>query len=198
MKSLAPKRKPMATRVSPTPMDDVMGDLETLGRRAGCAVLSIGAVAFNPDGGLGKEFYIVINRKSQVELGLHEDDETLKWWASQTEEARQVLEDAGSLKKSVPLDVALVQFNKYIISLGGAKVKLWGNGSDFDNSILINLYAAAKMLIPWGAYNNRCYRTLKSIIGGPKLVCEGTHHNALDDARSQALHAIELFKLLRA
>ena len=23
----------------------------------------------------------------------------------------------------------------------------------------------------------------------------GTHHNALDDAKSQALHAIELFKL---
>lgn len=184
--SLKPKLK-----VVPLPMDDVMGDLETLGRRAGCAILSIGAVAFGPTG-LGKEFYIVVNRRSQIELGLHEDDDTLKWWASQTEAARQVLTEADDPKKSVPLPVALVQFGKYITSLGGAKVKLWGNGSDFDNAILVSLHAACKLEIPWGTYNSRCYRTLKAIKPGPKAVRGGTYHNALDDARTQASHAIQL------
>jgi DNA polymerase III epsilon subunit-like protein len=42
------------------PMSDVMIDLETLGRRPGCAILSIGAVEFGP-AGLGRELYIVLD-----------------------------------------------------------------------------------------------------------------------------------------
>lgn len=194
---LAPKRKaaPKPVVVDITPMSDVMIDLETLGRRAGCAVLSIGAVEFCPRRGLGKELYVVINRPSQRELGLHEDPETLKWWLSQTEAARQVLEDAED-KKAVTLDKALAQLTTFLTPLGLRRVKIWGNGGDFDNAILTNLYAAIGQNVPWDFWNNRCYRTLKNLVPSEKLKREGTYHNALDDAKTQAMHAVELMRRL--
>jgi hypothetical protein len=174
-------------------MCDVMIDLETLGRRPGCAVLSIGAVEFCPERGLGKELYVVVNRPSQRALGLHEDQETLKWWSSQTEAARQVLADAEA-KTSVSVEKALAQFTTFLTVIGLRRVKVWGNGADFDNAILTCLYGAIGQTPPWDFWNNRCYRTLKNIKGGPKLKREGTYHNALDDAKTQALHAVQLLK----
>lgn len=177
-------------------IDNVMIDLETLGQRPGCAILSIGAVEFGPSG-LGREFYVVVNRRSQLELGLHEDDRALAWWAKQTEAARQVLDDAGKKTKSVPLEKALHQFTTWLSPIGFKRVKVWGNGSDFDNAILNCCYGAVKADVPWDFWNNRCYRTLKGVVDGPKINRQGTYHNALDDAKTQALHAIELHKLLR-
>ena len=60
-------------------MQNVMIDLETLGRRAGCAILSIGAVAFDLKQGLGEEMYVVVNRQSCNAAELHEDLSTLDW-----------------------------------------------------------------------------------------------------------------------
>lgn len=177
------------------PMSDVMIDLETLGRRPGCAVLSIGAVEFCPHRGLGKELYVVVNRPSQRDLGLREDPETLKWWAGQTEAARQVLADAEA-KTSVSVEKALAQLTTFLAVMGLRRVKIWGNGADFDNAILTCLYGAIGQTPPWDFWNNRCYRTLKNLVPGPKLVREGTYHNALDDAKTQARHAIELMKQL--
>ena len=195
--SLIPKRRDRSPLKKPEqldldPLTDVMIDLETLGRRPGCAVLSIGAVEFGPRG-LGRELYVVVNRKSQVELGLHEDDSTLAWWAQQTEAARQVLDDAGK-KTAAPLEQALAQLTSWLTPIGLKRVKVWGNGADFDNAILSCCYGALKADVPWDFWNNRCYRTLKNLIPGPKLSRGGTYHNALDDAKSQALHAIELLK----
>lgn len=178
-----------------TPMEHVMVDLETLGRRAGCSVLSIGAVEFDARRGLGKEFYVVVNRPSQRALGLHEDPETLKWWASQTEAARQVLDDAEA-ETAVSVEKALAQLTTFLAPLGLRRVKIWGNGGDFDNAILTNLYAAINQVPPWDFWNNRCYRTLKNLVPSEKLKRTGTYHNALDDAKTQAAHAVELMRRL--
>lgn len=175
-------------------MSDVMIDLETLGRRPGCAILSIGAVAFSPEG-LGKELYVVISRPSQASLGLHEDPETLKWWLSQTEAARQVLSDAAA-ETAIPLEKGLSQLTTFLSQFGLRRVKVWGNGGDFDNAILTNLYAAINQVPPWDFWNNRCYRTLKNLVPSEKLKRTGTYHNALDDAKTQAAHAVELMRRL--
>lgn len=177
------------------PITDVMVDLETLGRRAGCVVLSIGAVGFGPSG-LGKECYLILSIRDQQDYGLHEDPETLAWWAKQSPEARRVLTEASASK--LLLRDALLQFNAYLEAhYRISQVKLWGNGSDFDLAILINLYAAAGLEAPWKFWNHRCFRTLKnfypSIKGAERT---GTYHNALDDAKTQALHAIELMAKL--
>lgn len=177
------------TAVPSPPMDNVMVDLETLGRRAGCAILSIGAVAFDAQSKrLGPEFYVVVDRASQ--LNLHTDPETLKWWEGQSVEARAVLTD----KAAIPLGDALIKFNQYLSQFSFTKVKVWGNGADFDNAIMASCYGAAGLEVPWSFWNNRCYRTLKSIVAGPKLSRQGTYHNALDDAKTQAQHAIVLLR----
>lgn len=71
---------------------------------------------------------------------------------------------------------------------------IWGNGASFDNVILANAYRAASIQQPWAYWNDRCYRTLKKRYLDIALRRQGTHHNALDDAISQAEHLITIWK----
>ena len=172
-------------------MKNIMLDLETMHTIPGGVILSIGAVYFNEQG-LGKEFYMPISRAHSAEVGLKESLSTQQWWAKQNAEARKVI-DAAEAADAPTLHEALDAFTKFVKL--DTNVKVWGNGADFDNPLLACAYDAIELKQAWIAWNGRCYRTLKNIAPGPKLVRVGTYHNALDDAKSQALHAIELFKL---
>lgn len=199
-----------------TRMKDVMVDLETLGKRPGCPILSIGAVYFDPlTGELGPEMYEVVNLESCMKLGLVVDPETEKWWSEQSEEARLVLELASVNKGSyspkkrggtgrgitAPPNVGLGRgldiFAEFCGLAGKKEVKVWGNGSDFDNAILAHCFHLAKRELPWEFWNNRCFRTLKAL-SPLKMERSGTHHNALDDAKTQALHAVKVYADLAA
>jgi exodeoxyribonuclease VIII len=181
-------------------MLDLMVDLETLGRRPGCIVLSIGAVYFSAEG-LGEQYYTVISAKDQKDWGLHEDPDTLEWWEKQSPEARVVLEQARG-PDAKPLANSLLLFDDWLNATteGNAnKVRPWGNGADFDNAILQALYHIKGGAAPWPFWNNRCFRTLKNIgaeFGIKAQKRQGTYHNALDDARHQALHAVAIFQRL--
>lgn len=166
---------------------DISVDLETLGRRPGCKILSIGAVVFTREG-LGKEFYTALTTADQE--GLHEDPETMRWWQQQSAEARSVFFDEQKLS----FVSGLCTFSDWLRAQGFKRqLCLWGNGADFDNAILHLAFDAAGVALPWEFWNNRCYRTLKNLPGAPKLAKrEGVYHNALDDAKTQALHAIEI------
>jgi exodeoxyribonuclease VIII len=177
-------------------MKNVMVDLETLGTKPGSVILSIGAVFFSEEG-LGEEFYCIVNHADSVAAGLTEDASTLKWWQSQKPEAQKVLSDAKNEVIAKPLREALVLFSKWLYGEAGKKhLKVWGNGSDFDNVLLSSAFAVVGMATPWLFWNSRCFRTLKNLPGAellaPKRV--GTHHNALDDAKTQALHAVEIMQ----
>lgn len=171
-------------------MNNIMVDLETLGTCPGCAILSIGAVAFDPGSNRidGDGFYVVVNTADCKDNYLHEDEETRKWWDDQKPEAKAVIALAEDPAMSFPLADALNRFNDYIRRFGGYNAKVWGNGADFDNSILAVAYRMADVKPVWAPFNGRCYRTLKNMLPGPKLARVGTYHNALDDARSQAMH----------
>jgi len=172
-------------------MSNIMLDLETYGRKRGCQVLSIGAVEFGPEG-VGQEFYTVLELSQQAELGLTAEPETVEWWSKQSAEARKVLTD-----EPTAFTDGLLQFKMFCAKVGGKKdLLMWGNGSDFDNPILSDAFEAAGLDIPWIWYNNRCYRTLKGFRKDMKIPRGGTHHNALDDARSQAVHAVQLMEVL--
>jgi exodeoxyribonuclease VIII len=73
-------------------------------------------------------------------------------------------------------------------------VLVWGNGASFDNAILAQCYRAVGMDFPWKFWNDRCYRTLKNLVLDVPFERTGTHHNALDDARSQAIHASAILR----
>ena len=69
---------------------------------------------------------------------------------------------------------------------------MWGNGATFDNVILANAYRGAGLPVPWKFWNDKCYRTIKGFFPQIKLQRIGTHHNAQDDAESQAWHLINM------
>lgn len=178
-------------------MPDVMLDLETLGTRPGCAILSIGAVAFDVDAdALGPEFYVVVNRKSCESKGLVVDPDTVAWWSRQSDEARKVLAEADTAPNG--LGGALAMLTGYLGRFGKRDLRVWGNGSDFDQPILAACYAVVGYPLPWLFYNNRCHRTLRALAGlkadPPR---HGVYHNALDDAKTQAMQAINCFRKLR-
>jgi len=169
---------------------DVMVDLETLDTRPSAVILSIGACLVNwRTGEPSNPFYAVVDLASSREAGLTESPDTLAWWNRQSPEARRVFTDP-----SVSLDEALSLFAHYLRGFNSKDVKIWGNGSDFDNVILANAYDALSYDAPWRFYNNRCFRTVKNVMSfqlkePPRA---GTYHNALDDALHQARVLLQL------
>ena len=169
----------------------VMIDFETLSTNPNAAVLSLGAVILTSAGLTGEEFYVNIDGQDCINLGLHVSQSTVDWWATQSQEAKDALE-----VDKKPLLEAMTLFNTWVKKAGGSHV--WGNGADFDNPILKSCYEAINADTPFIPYNGRCYRTIKSIPGMPKMSKRiGTHHNALDDAKSQALHLLEMNKVIK-
>lgn len=181
-------------------MKHFMLDLETRGNSPGCHILSIGLIGFDPLAASLEEvfeddgFYAVISKRSCDDALLHVDKSTMDWWAKQSPQAREVLTESEA-DNAVPLNDALSNMVLYVgqhISPRNALV--WGNGADFDNPILAVAARHAYFTIPW-QWGNRCYRTMKNLAevfgpewAAPPVTRSGTYHNALDDAKTQALH----------
>ena len=168
-----------------------MVDLETLGTKPGSAILSLGAVVFDKNGPTGSVFYCAIELQSCVAVGLTIDPKTIGWWMGQSAEAREVFRDPDSY----PLFGALESFEDFCVQHSDdlKNLEIWGNGANFDNSLLGAAYDACGLTPPWMFWNDRCYRTLKAMYPHIQMTERtGTHHNALDDAISQARHLVQL------
>lgn len=167
---------------------DVMLDLETLGTGSKAVILSIGAIEFDVrNSKLGRQFYVNVDPQSCVDAGMTIDVATVMWWLGQSEQARKDLTAGTKYKLADCLDAFFKWYPK------GAQ--LWGNGATFDNVILSNAYLAVKKDKPWLYSADRCYRTLKAIHSDVSMnAFEGTAHNALADAKHQALHALKIYK----
>lgn len=162
----------------------VMIDIETMGIRPTSAIISIGAVHFDKTQ-IFSEFYVNVSLKSCMDVGLTTDQSTVDWWMKQSVEARMAWqrEDAPQLMES------LTQFTLWLRSFGSDKqICPWGNGADFDLTILGNAHAALQLDPPWKFYNHHCFRTMKNMFEVAVPIRQGTHHNALDDAKHQVLH----------
>ncbi len=108
----------------------------------------------------------------------------------QNEDARSVFKKRENEEKCHIQDV-LKEFSEFCKI--GNNVKLWGNGVTYDNIVLRNAYRLVDIPCPWQFRNDRCYRTIKGVHGNrAKLERVGTHHNALDDAITQANHLIDM------
>lgn len=177
-------------------MNHVMIDLETLGTQPGSVILSIGAVLFDPtkpvNECLGDEFYVVVNKASSIDCAMSVSADTLDWWTKQSPEARQVLTDAEAGGEM--LDAALKALAKFIPA--GAKV--WSNGANFDQPLLDVAYDRVCEPLPWKYWNSRCYRTIVALHPGEKALRPATvcAHNALEDAKWQAKHMVNIAQLL--
>ena len=179
-------------------LNNVMVDLETLGRRAGCVIVSVGAVKFDPQTGfvdMDNTFYKAITVESAMRYGLRVDPDTLRWWMRQSDKARAVFDDPNA----VSIQSALVQFAEWVNEDGEYdNIKLWGNGASFDNPILAAGFEAIDVIQPWQFWNDRCYRTKKAERPEVPFNRVGVEHNALDDAVSQAHHLCAILAAERA
>ena len=169
-------------------MNEVMLDLETMGTGSNAAIIAIGAVRF--DTGTQEttdEFYEVVDLQSCVDFGLEIDPSTVMWWMRQSDEARKEFERRGE-----PLHVVLLNFEAWL----GEDAVVWGNGAAFDNTILANAYRKCAIKQPWMFWDDRCYRTMKCLYPEVPFVRLGDHHNAVDDARSQAEHLMRIIQAM--
>ena len=169
-------------------MHQVMIDLETMGNTSSAAIVAIGACRFGIDDGRihSDTFYCNVDLQSSIDAGLTIDAGTVMWWLKQSDKARSAI---GG--ESVPLVQALALFAKWF---GDDSLPLWGNGAGFDNVILSHAYKQCRIEQPWKFWHDRCYRTKKSEYHDIKLSRYGEHHNALDDAISQAIHLIAIYQ----
>jgi DNA polymerase III alpha subunit (gram-positive type) len=163
----------------------VMLDLETLGSKPGSVIVSIGAVKFG-EGKITESFYERIDPQSSLTAGLKIDSPTIAWWLRQSPEALSEIAKPGR-----GLTTVLSLFSEWI---DDKNAEVWGNGAAFDNVLLSVAYDAGGIAVPWHYWNDRCYRTLKNLHPEIEPEREGTHHNALDDATTQALHLMTILK----
>jgi exodeoxyribonuclease VIII len=173
-----------------------MVDLETLGTKPGSLILSIGATTFGR-GASGSKFHAVIKRQTALDAGLTEDAATVAWWAKQSPEARKTLDlaTAGGTM-TLALGDALCDFSTWLYNEchDHKERRVWGNGASFDNVLIHGAYRACGFYPAWDYTGDRCYRTLKALRPDIRMNRTGTHHNALDDAVSQAQHAFDILE----
>ncbi|EFF5755060.1 3'-5' exoribonuclease [Escherichia coli] len=174
----------------------LMIDIETMGKNPNAAIISIGAIFFDPQtGDMGPEFSKTIDLDT---AGGVIDRNVIKWWLKQSREAQSAI-----LTDEIPLDDALLQLREFIAENSGEFfVQVWGNGANFDNVILRRSYERQGIPCPWHYHNDRDVRTIvelgKAIDFDARTAIpfEGERHNALDDARYQAKYVSAIWQKL--
>ncbi|EMY2703032.1 3'-5' exoribonuclease [Escherichia coli] len=174
----------------------LMIDIETMGKNPNAAIISIGAIFFDPQtGDMGPEFSKTIDLDT---AGGVIDRDVIKWWLKQSREAQSAI-----LTDEILLDDALLQLREFIAENSGEFfVQVWGNGANFDNVILRRSYERQGIPCPWHYHNDRDVRTIvelgKAIDFDARTAIpfEGERHNALDDARYQAKYVSAIWQKL--
>lgn len=171
-------------------MNDIMIDIETLGTKPGSVIASIGAVEFDQlTGQFGREFYVVVDVVSAQEFGLSIDASTVLWWMQKTAEARE-----STFAEGQHINSCLIDLWSFVTSI--APIRVWAHGPAFDLVLLESAYRATHLTCPWTYKQMRDTRTLLDI-AGVEIQPFGTHHNALDDAKAQALAVAEAMRQIR-
>lgn len=173
---------------------DVMIDLETLATSSDAAILTIGAVKFDP---FGREltdpdmdsFYVRVDLDSCDEINLVTNDDTIAWWANQSKEAKY---EAFDNPDRLHIREAFEQLYKFC---WGAK-RVWSNGAAFDIPICEHVYKKLNKAIPWSFWQVRDVRTAFDLGINPKRP-DITAHNALADAYQQAICIQNVYNTLR-
>lgn len=179
----------------------IMIDLETMAVSKDAAIIQLGAAVFRPTtpeytGSLyefvGEKFGVSITLQSCRDAGLATDESTTAWWArpEQMEAFRTTQAHALDLRD------ALVMFRTWCLAdTDPEDIEPWANGTSFDLAILETAYRKLGIPIPWKFFNERDYRTMKSLYRDvQKPPFEGTKHNATDDAVNQSVHLLAIMQ----
>jgi DNA polymerase III epsilon subunit-like protein len=173
---------------------DIMIDLETLATSTDAAILTIGAVKFDPFGREDQEpsmtpFYVRVDLDSCDEIGLVTNDDTIAWWANQSKEAQ---EEAFNTEDRIHIRDAFEQLYKFC---WGAK-RVWSNGAAFDVVICETVFKRLNKAVPWSFWQVRDVRTAFDLGINPQRPPVTAHH-ALQDAWNQAVGIQNVYNTLR-
>jgi len=159
-----------------------MIDLETLGTKPDCTIISLGAIKFNPFtdeepyGGL----YYKADIDEQSSLGRTVDDATLEWWGRQDAKIR---DEALTDGDRTSVETITNELNKFLVGVD----QIWAQGPAFDIVILENLYQQLAKPTPWNFWQIRDSRTLFAMMpADPRKSVQQDLHNALADCYFQA------------
>lgn len=159
-------------------------DIETLGTRPGCPILSIGAVKMY-NGILERQQEFFASLGSNVRLGLNEIGvETLRWWEEKhPEQFRRLQANSENRELSDALE-DLNQFCNPIVQ----RIALhyyWSKHPHFDFPILEAAYEAIGKPPPWKYWQIRDIATLEDKLFTAREP-ELNNHDALLDAINEA------------
>jgi len=171
-----------------------MIDLETLNTTPDAAILTIGAVKFDPFGREISEpemdsFYVKVDLDSCDRIGLTTNDDTIAWWANQSKEAQAAAFDPEG---RIDIEEAFARLYKFC---WGAK-RVWSNGSCFDIIICEHVFRKINRACPWKFWEVRDVRTAFDLGIDPKRPPVTAHH-ALEDAWNQAVGIQNVYNTLR-
>jgi exodeoxyribonuclease VIII len=119
------------------------------------------------------------------------DDNTLRWWMQQSDEARQVFQ--AKTPEFEFTDRIGEFYDRWMPQVEG----VWGYGADFDN-VLYNSIADAHDLAKIPYKKSRCLRTLAALfpdVERPEF--RGSKHIAIDDAVYEAEYLTRLLARVR-
>lgn len=161
-------------------MKSMMIDLETLSTEPNAAILTIGALWFDPysydEPGPGFHVRVEIDNQNR-----DISDEVIAWWGQQAPEVQQ---EAFNEQDRIPLADALKDLAKF--SQGATD--FWSHGTVFDICILEHAYIQQGMRswIPWKYHAVRDCRTVLKISNTEIDRTQGGAHNSLVDCWVQA------------
>ena len=161
--------------------NNCMIDIETMSIRPDAAIIQVAAVMFSFDSDKVETFCMNSSLKSSIDLGLHIDDATVKWWKNRPSEVL-----ASVVKDSKPIQHVIEQFDEFL-GIDRLKYSYWCQGASFDFPVLDSAYRKLNRPVPWKYWNQRDTRTVYSIFGldwrnYPRV---GSYHNGLDDCLTQ-------------
>lgn len=173
----------------------IMVDLETMGTGPNAAIMSIGAVVFDPHyfTPSGNVYYQNIDLSTCMKAGLTVDASTIEFWMKAPAAAMNALWDGRW-----DITKALKDFAGWVQNFSSKDFRIWAHGSNFDIVVLESAYRACGLTQPWAYNAMRDDRTLFELAGVDlKDFNQGCLHNALDDARNQAMAVQESYRRLK-
>lgn len=186
-------------------------DIETFATNAMAPIRSIGAVAFLEnetntfDELLTNSFYVNISDESyELMKARHvfkNDPKTEKFWAEQSEEAR----NAFLSPRPTHVVLALQLLSDWVGKTLGEKGHVWANPPTFDLVIINQHYHHFGLQVPYHYRTYKCMRTLShaaNVVSTRQVELDSSFirvvkHNALHDAAYQAGVIQQTFKKIR-
>jgi hypothetical protein len=189
---------------------NIMVDIETLGTNEDSVILQIGAVAFdvyNEKEAEPFEGWFLTDLLVSDQIRTYKrtvDNETLIWWMDSVgPKARtSVLERDGFNGLVCSTYNALEDFNTFVsmhkdeIGTSNTGNFIWSNSPSFDLAIIKNAMRQCDIKPVWNHWDERDVRTMdhlnKTLKLGLNKKIEGVAHNALDDAKGQAIYVMQI------